>query len=132
MSINTFLNPPLLVLLTLIAVPAALGMIAFISGKALKHLPEEAGEPSRLETSLYYLRTISGGLATILAPFLACYFLSVGIPWLVDDPIGQIVMRVLAVLFAVLIVSLELLGLVAACVSLRLRRIEERIEGDTI
>lgn len=128
----SFFNPSLPVVLTLIAVPAALGMIAFISGKAVKHLAKEEGEPSRLEMSLYYLRTISGGLATVVASFLTYYFFSVGIPWLVNDPIEQIVMRVLAALLTVPIVTLELLGLVAACVSLRLRRIEERIEGDTI
>lgn len=128
----SFPSPSLPVALTLIAVLTALGLIAFISGKAVKHLAKEEGKPSRLERNLYYLRTISGGLATVLASFLTCYFFSVGIPWLVNDPTEQIVMYVLAVLLTVPIVSLELLGLVAACVSLRLRRIEERIEGDTI
>ena len=128
----SFPSPSLPVALTLIAVLTALGLIAFISGKAVKHLAKEEGKPSRLERNLYYLRTISGGLATVLASFLAYYFFSVGIPWLVDDPIGQIVMSVLVVLFTVLIVALELLALVAACVSLRLLGIEERVEGDDL
>lgn len=82
MSAATFLSPSLPVVLTLITVPAVLWVIAFASKVATKRLAKEEGGPSGVEMSLYWLRTLTSGLATVFAIPLLPYLFFIGAYWM--------------------------------------------------
>lgn len=90
MSAATFLSPSLPVVLTLITVPAVLWVIAFASKVATKRLAKEEGDPSGVEMSLYWLRTLTSGLATVFAIPLLPYLFFIGACWMSMNDSGTV------------------------------------------
>lgn len=124
MSAAAFFNPSLPVVLTLITVPAVLWVIAFASKVATKRLAKEERDPSGVEMSLYWLRTLTSGLATVFAIPLLLYLFFIGACWLSVNDSGT-VFRALKAFCVVVGVLILLLAAVLLPVLWRLRKIEK-------
>lgn len=124
MSAATFLSPSLPVVLTLITVPAVLWVIAFASKVATKRLAKEEGGPSGVEMSLYWLRTLTSGLATVFAIPLLTYLFFIGAYWMsVND--SSTVFRALKAFCVVVGVLILLLTTALLPVLWRLRKLKK-------
>lgn len=123
MSLTTFLNPPLPVLLGLVIALPVLLMVAFLSRKIAANLNEKQEMPSAAEVTLYGIHNVC---KLLVAP-LATYVLYAGGFWLLMNAsagfwhaFGQIGRVVVVVLFAAALA----LSVVSASVSVGLHSIE--------
>lgn len=124
MSAAAFLSPSLPVVLVLITVPTALWVIAFASKVATKRLAKEEGDPSGLEMSLYWLHTLTSGLATVFAIPLLPYLFFIGVYWVSMND-SDTVFRALKVFCVAGSVLILLLAAVVLPTLWRMRKIEK-------